>query len=336
MSLSHDQLLAAAEAAKGLAPAERHQIRAVLADAEAGVDEDYELPELMWVDERSKAQLDTDRSHRQGAGLAQTFCREAMQAIADGKAQPSNAHTQTLEGVLSTVGDNLYSVASGSVDDAHRTQFVKDRTELGRALTAAGVYDETKADIRELVDTRARQAGKLGRGAVEREQRWKIRTAEILARRDDTIAQQHAARTARPRSTKTCATRVDRSAQTASPAPTGARTAARRHYAPGGGAVTDLVELLVIARIDTTTAVADLFSCQTYYDADTGTETGPGVEAMWETLTVAPAVPVCLDSLDQALTTSGYRRTSDWRKRVTAAGAIRYFAHATIAIPDLA
>ncbi|MCZ9324827.1 hypothetical protein OHX14_00025 [Nocardia farcinica] len=185
------------------------------------------------------------------------------------------------------------------------------RTELGRALTAAGVYDETKADIRELVDTRARQAGKLGRGAVEREQRWKTRTAEILARRDDARAQQHAARTARPRSTKTCATRVDRSAQTASPAPTGARTAARRHYAPGGGAVTDLVELLVIARIDTTTAVADLFSCQTYYDADTGTETGPGVEAMWETLTVDPAAPICLDSLDQALTTSGYRRTSD-------------------------
>ncbi|MBF6235300.1 hypothetical protein IU473_29210, partial [Nocardia farcinica] len=110
MSVSHDQLLAAAEAAKGLAPAERHQIRAVLADVEAGVDEDYELPELMWVDERSKAQLDTDRSHRQAAGLAQTFCREAMQVIADGKAQPSNAHTQTLEGVLSTVGDNLYSV----------------------------------------------------------------------------------------------------------------------------------------------------------------------------------------------------------------------------------
>jgi len=98
----------------------------------------------------------------------------------------------------------------------------------------------------------------------------------------------------------------------------------------------DLVELLVIARIDTTTAVADLFSCQTYYDADTGTETGPGVEAMWETLTVDPAAPICLDSLDQALTTSGYRRTSAWRKRVTAAGAIRYFAHATIAIPDLA
>ncbi|WP_280181531.1 RRQRL motif-containing zinc-binding protein [Nocardia farcinica] len=233
MSASHDQLLAAADTAKGLAPAERHQIRAVLADAEAGVDEDYELPELMWVDERSKAQLDTDRSHRQAAGLAETFCRDAMQVIADGKAQPSNAHTQTLEGVLSTVGDNLYSVASGSVDDAHRTQFVKDRTELGRALTAAGVYDETKADIRELVDTRARQAGKLGRGAVEREQRWKTRTTEILARRDDARAQQHAARTARPRSTKTCATRVDRSAQTTSPAPTGARTAARRHYTPG-------------------------------------------------------------------------------------------------------
>ncbi|WP_280204827.1 hypothetical protein [Nocardia farcinica] len=97
--------------------------------------------------------------------------------------------------------------------------------------------------------------------------------------------------------------------------------------------MTDLVELLVIARIDTTAAVADLFSCQTYYDADTGTETGPGVEAMWETLTVDPAAPICLDSLDQALTTSGYRRTSAWRKRVTAAGAIRYFAHATIESP---
>ena len=108
------------------------------------------------------------------------------------------------------MGDNLYSVASGSVDDAHRTQFVKDRTELGRALTAAGVYDETKADIRELVDSRARQAGKLGRGAVEREQRWKTRTTEILPRHDDAIAQRRAANASVAPSARICTTRPDR------------------------------------------------------------------------------------------------------------------------------
>ncbi|MFI2561881.1 RRQRL motif-containing zinc-binding protein [Nocardia farcinica] len=233
MSVSHDQLLAAAEAAKGLAPAERHQIRAVLADVEAGVDEDYELPELMWVDERSKAEVDERRGSARAAQLAESLCREAMQTIVEGKAKPNNHHGRILRDELSTVGDSLFSVASGAVDDYHRDRFLKKRKDLGQALTAAGVYDETKSEIRTLVDSRARQAGELGRGAVEREQRWKTRTAEILARRDDAIAQQHAARTARPRSTKTCATRVDRSAQTTSPAPTGARTAARRHYTPG-------------------------------------------------------------------------------------------------------
>ncbi|MBF6522830.1 hypothetical protein [Nocardia farcinica] len=210
MSVSHDQLLAAAEAAKGLASAERHQIRAVLADVEAGVDEDYELPELMWVDERSKAEVDERRSSAQAAQLAESLCRDAMQTIVEGKAKPNSHHGRILRDELSTVGDSLFSVASGAVDDYHRDRFLKKRKDLGQALTAAGVYDETKAEIRELVDSRARQAGKLGRGAVEREQRWKIRTAEILARRDDAIAQRRAANASVAPSARICTTRPDR------------------------------------------------------------------------------------------------------------------------------
>ncbi|WP_280510932.1 hypothetical protein [Nocardia farcinica] len=210
MSVSHDQLLAAAEAAKGLAPAERHQIRAVLADVEAGVAEDYELPELMWLDERSKAEVDERRSSAQAAQLAESLCRDAMQTIVEGKAQPNNHHGRILRDELSTVGDSLFSVASGAVDDYHRDRFLKKRKDLGQALTAAGVYDETKSEIRTLVDSRARQAGELGRGAADREQRWKTRTAEILARRDDAIAQRRAANASVAPSARICTTRPDR------------------------------------------------------------------------------------------------------------------------------
>ncbi|MBF6162992.1 hypothetical protein [Nocardia cyriacigeorgica] len=98
---------------------------------------------------------------------------------------------------------------------------------------------------------------------------------------------------------------------------------------------TETVDLFAIARLDEATAVVDLYSCEIYYDADNGAETGPGVAGAWGSLTAHPGLPVTLDALDETMTDLGYRRTTAWRKRVTASGAVRYFADAQIRIEDI-
>ncbi|GAB2683352.1 hypothetical protein [Nocardia goodfellowii] len=97
----------------------------------------------------------------------------------------------------------------------------------------------------------------------------------------------------------------------------------------------ETVDLYVIARMDAACAVADLFQCELYYSAEDGTAAGRTIEGWWESVATEPPAPVTLDALDAALTTSGYRRTTGWRKRVTAAGAVRFFADASIQIEDL-
>ncbi|MFI7531504.1 hypothetical protein [Nocardia salmonicida] len=91
-----------------------------------------------------------------------------------------------------------------------------------------------------------------------------------------------------------------------------------------------LVELHVIARLDDGDCAADLFGREVYYDAVDGTA-GHAVTCFWESVTLAPGTGG-LDELDAALAGAGYKRTTAWRKRVTAAGAIRYFTDATIHI----
>ncbi|WP_433527762.1 hypothetical protein ACQPZ2_44050 (plasmid) [Nocardia pseudovaccinii] len=95
------------------------------------------------------------------------------------------------------------------------------------------------------------------------------------------------------------------------------------------------VDMFVIARLDDDVAVADLYSCEIHYDAADGTEAGPTVEASWGSVASEPTAPATLGALDQALTEFGYRRTTDWHKRVTASGAVRYFANATIGIEQV-
>ena len=47
------------------------------------------------------------------------------------------------------------------------------------------------------------------------------------------------------------------------------------------------------------------------------------------------AEPVTLDALDGTLATCGYVRIGEWRKRVTAAGKIRFFADAVTRLEAL-
>ncbi|MGK8491880.1 hypothetical protein [Nocardia asiatica] len=98
---------------------------------------------------------------------------------------------------------------------------------------------------------------------------------------------------------------------------------------------TEAVDLHVIARLDDPAgAVADLYACELFY-SDDGSLYGRHVSCRWESVPAAPGSPGSLDALDAALTTAGYTRTSEWRRKTTSSGAVRYFTVATIRIEDI-
>ena len=66
----------------------------------------------------------------------------------------------------------------------------------------------------------------------------------------------------------------------------------------------------------------------------TGTPTGRSVDGWWESVVTSPGVPVTLDALDEVLDAGGYARISGWRQKVTASGAVRFFADAAARIED--
>ncbi|WP_280221312.1 hypothetical protein [Nocardia neocaledoniensis] len=96
----------------------------------------------------------------------------------------------------------------------------------------------------------------------------------------------------------------------------------------------DAVDLHIIARLEVGDAAADLYSCEIFCDAADGADAGRTVTGWWESVKLDPTADVSLDALDAALVTAGYRRTTGWRKRVNAYGAVRYFSDATITVQD--
>ncbi|MEV6340947.1 hypothetical protein AB0M12_40285 [Nocardia vinacea] len=220
---------------KGLASMERAQLLAVIDDIDAGRIENHtQLPELLFADERSKADADVDRISKPAAQLS-TATREAItQRIEAAGVEVSHRTWEgaRLQSAASSLGDSIYSVACGARGDGveyERKSYADKRARLGQALVKAGVDESVRTEIRELIDDRARQAGVLGTAAAQREQRWQAKTDRVVAARDNAIAQRLAATAGRaPQSSRACTTnRPDRAAQTASPAP--ARVAGRRN-----------------------------------------------------------------------------------------------------------
>ncbi|MEU5763980.1 RRQRL motif-containing zinc-binding protein [Nocardia sp. NPDC047648] len=232
MAAQREQLLDQARHGHGLTSMERAQIACTIEDIDAGVILGHEqLPELLFADERTKASVDFLRTAEPAADLSNTTRRQITELIDTAStAAPHSREDQRLRFEVSSMTDALFSVATGSPGtsvELDRQQYTIKRTELGKALARAGVDPDVQQRIRTLVDDRARQAGELGRGAAARRQQWRDKTANIVAARDDAIAQRQAAAADRsPRSGRSCASRPDRAAQAASPAP--ARSAARR------------------------------------------------------------------------------------------------------------
>ncbi|BDT96969.1 hypothetical protein IFM12275_69450 (plasmid) [Nocardia sputorum] len=234
MATQREQLLDQARHGHGLTSMERAQIVCTIEDIDAGVILGHEeLPELLWADERTKASVDFARTAEPAADLSNRTRRQITELVDTAStAAPHSREDQRLRFEVSSMTDSLFSVATGSPGtsvELDRQQYTIKRTELGKALARAGVDSDIQQRIRTLVDDRARQAGELGRGAAARRQQWRDKSANVVAARDDAIAQRQAAaadRSPSPRSGRTCASRPDRTAQAASPAP--ARSAARR------------------------------------------------------------------------------------------------------------
>ncbi|MFI5501131.1 hypothetical protein ACIA5E_18900 [Nocardia asteroides] len=98
----------------------------------------------------------------------------------------------------------------------------------------------------------------------------------------------------------------------------------------------EMVDLYVIARLDEidNVAVADLFTTELFFTPD-GTLDGRGVGSWWESVSTTRGEPVTLEALDGTLATCGYVRIGEWRKRVTAAGKVRFFADAVTRLEAL-
>ncbi|MFC9660047.1 hypothetical protein ACFVJ5_07390 [Nocardia sp. NPDC127606] len=112
----------------------------------------------------------------------------------------------------------------------------------------------------------------------------------------------------------------------------------------GGDAVLDprtplaavmTIELYVIARLDVGDAAADVYTSEVHFShAVDGAFCGRATTSWSRSLRLAPDTSVDLDGLDRTLVDAGYYRTSGWRARVTASGAVRYFADAAVGIGD--
>ncbi|MFJ2838046.1 MULTISPECIES: hypothetical protein [Nocardia] len=93
--------------------------------------------------------------------------------------------------------------------------------------------------------------------------------------------------------------------------------------------MTAQVDLYVIARLDVGDVAVDVYFCEVFVHSANGSFGGRTSASWSRTLQPAQDVSADLDGLDRTMSAAGYRRTTGWRERVTASGAMRYFADAT-------
>ncbi|WP_280392809.1 RRQRL motif-containing zinc-binding protein [Nocardia wallacei] len=230
LATRREELLAQTAGGEGLAAMERAQFEATLGDLDAGLRTSKQLPELLWADERTKAEVDHMRDSARGGELAAATREAVTQRLAAAGVDIDARDHGRLRGALDRIGTSVSSVASGAGStgmDYERKAYVDHRTALGQALARADVDQAARAEIRGIIDGRAREAGELGQVAAERRDRWKAKTDHVVARRDDAIAQQRAAtagRTKPPDQQRACTARVDLTQPgVSSPSPAGMR-----------------------------------------------------------------------------------------------------------------
>lgn len=223
MAIARDALAAAVEKSQGLNSIERHQLTAVLADIETGRTLTAEqLPELLFLDERTKAEVD---SRREGATVEAAIGDLPTEVSALVTAKTNLAQDNPVHKVITTATENLHStvrsVARGiGPVEQNRELYTAQRTALGKALSRAGVDRDTMGEIRTLVDTNAKAAAQTRMALSARREQWPAKVEKACADRDRAAAKPQG----QAASARGCRTRLDRSAArateaTADPAP---------------------------------------------------------------------------------------------------------------------
>ncbi|MFE2961978.1 hypothetical protein [Nocardia tengchongensis] len=198
MSEQREQLRVMIHEGKGLAAVERAQLAAVLGDIDSGrIRGAEQLPELLFADERTKADADVKRVGVPASNLSKATREAITQRIESSGAAPQGWDATRLSSAVSAIGDSLYTVACGARGTGgiayERKAYAEKYAELGRQLVQARVGQDARAEIGQLLVDRARQAGELGRTAAWREQQWTAKVEAAVADRNDSLAQRQAA-----------------------------------------------------------------------------------------------------------------------------------------------
>ncbi|MFI7531503.1 hypothetical protein [Nocardia salmonicida] len=225
MAAARDALHVGVEKSMGLSSTERHQLTAVLADIETGRTlSSQQLPELMFLDERTKTELDSRREMTLvDAAVADLPSEVSKRVTASTDLAQDNPVRKVIDTATERLHDTVRSVAGGSSSrtvEESRKVFTAQRTALGKALGRAGLGQETMGEIRTLVDTSAKAAAHTRTQIIDRRAQWPARVEKICNDRDR-------AATAGPASAgRACRTRPDRAATQAAatePVPAPAR-----------------------------------------------------------------------------------------------------------------
>ncbi|MFE2962004.1 DNA translocase FtsK, partial [Nocardia tengchongensis] len=210
-----DELRSAISGGKGLAAIERGQLSATLSDIDAGrIHRRADLPELLFADERSKADAEAGRISQTASVLSSTARQALSEQIAAAGVPVDQQRGEYVQFAVTSIADSIYTVACGSRSGdlpADRKTYMDRRDRLAQALAQEKVHPDIQKEVRAAVNGRARQAGEIGRAAAERTDQWKAKIERVVATRNDQIAQRQAANAGQATTRACTTTRPERS-----------------------------------------------------------------------------------------------------------------------------
>ncbi|MFE6863457.1 hypothetical protein [Nocardia sp. NPDC057668] len=191
----------------------------------------------MFVDERSKSDADAERANKTASAIS-TAVREDVTARIRAEGVQVDHRNDQVDFAVKSLAGTVWMVARGSRTGelpAQRRDYTDKRGRLAQLLAEQGVGDSARGEIFAFVDAHARTAGTTGKAAIEREDQWKAKTDNIVAARDDQLAQRQAVAAGHASNAeRACAARPEPATGQDTPAPTQSSSRHRLHQPEHG------------------------------------------------------------------------------------------------------
>ncbi|WP_327119003.1 hypothetical protein OHB12_12145 [Nocardia sp. NBC_01730] len=164
--------------------------RALLTEVVAGLDLGEPIPELLLVDEQSKAAADLGRHHHRvellrrdaEADLSATLTQADMPITSDNEHRAGSAG---LEDDLYELREAGWRIAHGAKADSQpQRQYRSAARRIDERLTASRVPDRARTMLQTLINTQLDDADRLGRAQLERMSQWHDRINAVVDNRD--------------------------------------------------------------------------------------------------------------------------------------------------------